>query len=85
VQCPNTNLTKLESAKAKGREPKTGFGQFFNFKLGCFDVVHVLIYADACPHQSLKTRLRFSYVSLSLSMTKWNREGTLTEGEDSVQ
>ncbi len=41
---------KLGSAKANGREPKTGLGQFFNYKFGCFDDVHVLIYADAHPH-----------------------------------
>jgi len=38
------------SAKANGIEPNTGLGRVFNFKLGCFDDVHVLIYADACPH-----------------------------------
>jgi len=37
-------------AKANGREPKTGLGWVFNFKLGCFDDVHVLIYADAHTH-----------------------------------
>jgi len=42
----------------------------FNFKLGCFDGVLVLIYADACPHLKLKTRPRFSPVSLILSMIK---------------
>ncbi len=30
-------------------EAKTGLGQVFNFKLGCFDDLHVLFYADACP------------------------------------
>jgi hypothetical protein len=38
------------NAKANGREPKTGLGRVFNFKLGCFDNVRVLIYADAPPH-----------------------------------
>jgi hypothetical protein len=56
------------SAKANGREPKTSLGRVFNFKLGCFDDVWVLIYADACPHLWLKTRPRFSPVSFSLSM-----------------
>jgi hypothetical protein len=41
---------ELGSVKANGRKPKTGLGRVFNFKLGCFDGVHVLIYADACPH-----------------------------------
>jgi hypothetical protein len=36
--------------EANGSEPKTGLGQLFNFKLGCFDDVRVLIYADRCPH-----------------------------------
>jgi hypothetical protein len=44
------NMDRLESMKANGREPKTGFGRVFNFKLGCFDDVCVLVYADACPH-----------------------------------
>jgi len=37
-------------AKANGREPKTGLGWVFNFQLGCFDDVHVLIYVETCPH-----------------------------------
>jgi hypothetical protein len=52
----------MGSAKANGREPKTGLGRFFNFKLGCFDDVCVLIYAH-----------RFSPVSLSLSMPSGNK------------
>jgi hypothetical protein len=56
------------SVKAKGREPKTGLDRVFNIKLGCFDDVCVLIYADARPHLYLKTRPRFSPVSFSLSM-----------------
>ncbi len=28
---------KPVSAKANGREPKTGLGRVFNFKSGCFD------------------------------------------------
>jgi hypothetical protein len=61
-------LVSTGSAKANGKEPKTGLDRVFNFKLGCFDDVHVLIYADARPHLQLKTRPRFSPVSLSLSM-----------------
>jgi hypothetical protein len=38
------------SAKAKGREPKTCLGRVFNYKLGCFNDVNVLIYVDAGPH-----------------------------------
>ncbi len=30
------NSPKLRSSKANGREPKSCFGQAFNFKLGCF-------------------------------------------------
>ncbi len=41
----------------------------FNYKLGCFGYVHVLNYVDAHPHLKLKTRPRFSPVSLILSMT----------------
>ncbi len=40
----------LGSTKANGREPKTGLGPVFNIKLGCFDDVYVLIYADAPQH-----------------------------------
>ncbi len=36
-------------AEANRSEPKTGLGQVFNFKLGCFDNVRVLIYADTRP------------------------------------
>ncbi len=43
-------IVRPGSAKANGKEPKTGMGRVFNFKLGCFDDVHVLIYPDACPH-----------------------------------
>ncbi len=43
-------------------------GRVFNFKLGCFDDEYLLIYMDARPHLYLKTRPRFSPVSLSLSM-----------------
>jgi hypothetical protein len=42
--------TLAGSAKANGREPKTGLGRVFNFKSGCFDDVHILIYADTLPH-----------------------------------
>jgi hypothetical protein len=57
------------SVKANGRVNKTCLGRVFNYKLGCFGDVHVLNYVDACPHLKLKTRPRFSPVSLSLSMT----------------
>jgi hypothetical protein len=50
-------------AKANGREPKTCLGQVFNYKLGCFDDLHVLIYVGAHPYLKLKTWLRFSPVS----------------------
>ncbi len=39
----------MGSAKANGREPKTGLGRFFNFKLGCFDDEYLLIYMEAQP------------------------------------
>ncbi len=48
--CLFTLLTKIVlsgSAKANGREPKTGLGRVFNYMLGCYDDVHVLMYADA--------------------------------------
>jgi hypothetical protein len=44
------NNMSAESTKVNGREPKTGLGRVFNFKLGCLDDVHVLIYADARSH-----------------------------------
>ncbi len=56
------------SAKANGREPETCLGRVFNYKLGCFNDVHVLIYVYACPYLQLKTRPRLSPVSYSLSM-----------------
>ncbi len=37
------DIVTLGSAKANGKEPKTGMGRVFNFKLGCFDDVRVLI------------------------------------------
>ncbi len=51
------------SAKANRREPKTCLGRVFNYKLDCFNDVHVLIYVDAHPHFYLKTQPRFSPVS----------------------
>ncbi len=56
------------STKANGREPKTCLSRLFHFKFGCFNDVHGLMYADARPHLLLKTRPRFSPVSLSLTM-----------------
>jgi hypothetical protein len=58
----------LGSMKSNWIEPKTGLGQVFNFKIDCFDDEHVLIYTEACPYLYLKTRPRFSPVSLSLSI-----------------
>ncbi len=52
--------TLLRSGKTNWREPKTGWGLVFNFKLGCFDDVCVFIYAEARPHLQLKTQPRFS-------------------------
>ncbi len=40
---------KAGSAKANGREPKTGLGRVFNFKSGCFDDRYLLIYMNARP------------------------------------
>ncbi len=37
------------STKANGRQPKTCLGLVFNYKLGCYDDVHVLYYVDAWP------------------------------------
>ncbi len=70
-RCQKQNLPQNiwpGSTKANGRAPKTGLGRVFNLKLGCFDDAHILIYVDACPHLYLKTRPRFSPVSLSLSI-----------------
>jgi len=51
------------SAKTNGREPKTGLGRVFNYKLGCYDDVHVIMYADAHSYLWLKTWPRFRPVS----------------------
>jgi hypothetical protein len=40
---------KAGSAKAKGREPENCLCRVFDYKLGCFDDVHVYINVDA-PH-----------------------------------
>jgi hypothetical protein len=41
------NLSRLNelsgSRKVNAKEPKTCLGQVFNFKLGCFDDVHLLL------------------------------------------
>ncbi len=66
-----TKLVPSGSAKANGRESKTSLGQVFNFELGCFDDVRLLIYVDARPHLKLKTQPRFSPVSLSFSMVPY--------------
>ncbi len=39
------------SAKDNGREPKIGLGQGFDYKLGCYDDVHVIMYTDANPYR----------------------------------
>jgi hypothetical protein len=36
-------------AQGNVREPKTYLGRVFNYMLGCYDDVHVLIYVHACP------------------------------------
>ncbi len=51
------------SAKASGREPKTGLGRVFNYKLGCYDDVHVIMYTDVHQYLQLKSRPRFRPVS----------------------
>jgi hypothetical protein len=51
------------STSANMRKPKTCLGQVFNLKLGCFDGVHVIFYADTWPNLQFKTRPRFSPVS----------------------
>ncbi len=38
------------SAKANRREPKTGLGRVFNYKLGCYDDAHVIMFTDAHPY-----------------------------------
>jgi len=66
----NPSLLKPGSAKANGREPTTCLGRVFNYKLGCFESVHAFTYVDTHPHLELKTRPRFSPVSLCLSLLK---------------
>ncbi len=51
------------SAKANGREHKASLGRVFNYKLGCYDDVHVIMYTDAHPYLQLKTQSRFHPVS----------------------
>jgi hypothetical protein len=46
----NFELVEPGSTKANGRVTKTCLSQVFNYKLGCFDDVHVLIYVDMRPH-----------------------------------
>jgi hypothetical protein len=50
------------STKTNWRELKTCLGRVFNYKLGCFDDVHVFISVEARPQLQLKTRPRFSPV-----------------------
>ncbi len=51
--------------KVNGRKPRSCLGQVFDYKLGCFDDVHVLIYVDARPRLLLKTLPRIGSFSLS--------------------
>jgi len=44
-------------------KPKTGLGRVFNYKLGCYDDVHVIMYTDAHPYLYLKNQPRFRPVS----------------------
>ncbi len=50
VELEDKVLVETGSAKANGREPKTGLGRVFNYKLGCSDNVHVIMYTDAHPY-----------------------------------
>jgi hypothetical protein len=60
------------SAKSNGREPKSCLARVFNFKLGRFVMSAMARYRRTHPHLKLKTRPRFSPVSLSLSMVVIN-------------
>jgi hypothetical protein len=54
------------------KEPKSGLGWNFNYKLDSFDNVHVLFSVDDGPHLDLKTWPRFCPVSESLSTKNVN-------------
>jgi hypothetical protein len=43
--CPTQGAQKLT-----GENLKLVLGRVFSYKLGCFDDMHVLIYAVTCPH-----------------------------------
>jgi hypothetical protein len=63
-------LGKAGSVKVNGREPKSCLARVFNFKLGCFVMCTIARPIHAWPSLELKTRLRFSPIRLSLSMSK---------------
>ncbi len=52
------------SAKADGREPKTGLGQVFNYKLGCYDDVHAIMYTET-PFRKINQRSKKVFEQLS--------------------
>jgi hypothetical protein len=50
VCCWDQKEMRQNSPAGSAREPKTCLGRVFNFKLGCFNDVHVFIYVDTHPH-----------------------------------
>ncbi len=63
------------SVKANMREPKTYLDRVFNYKLGCYDDMHILIYVDTCLHLHLKTQPRFCV--LSAKVCPWSKSRCL--------
>jgi hypothetical protein len=56
------------TTKDNGGETKSCLGQVFNFKLGRFDVIHILNCVGGHPHLELKIRPSFCPASCSLSI-----------------
>ena len=54
------------NAKPTRRKPKSCFRQVFNFKLGCFIVMHFMHFLNERSHPELNSLLRFCCVISSL-------------------
>ncbi len=60
---------RMGSMKANGREPKTCLGRVFNYKLCCFNDVHVFIYVDVCP---MFVEIKVPYSALFTNLVGWH-------------
>ncbi len=77
--CSNWRQNKAPSMKTglRGlnidsmREPKSCLGRVFNYKLGCFNDVHVFIYVFVCP---MFVERKVLYSALFTNLVGWHAD-----------